>query len=312
MSSRRSFLRSAGGALAGWVACGPAISRAAAESGSQATAGPATQPGASGRARLQKAVSYSMFPEGMTPADRFALAADIGFDGVEIATVDEDAGVGAIRAAADRSGVRVHSVMNAGNWNYPLTSPDEGVARKGLEILRRSIRNAHDLGADTVLVVSAVVTPQVRYQDAWPRSQRAVREVLPLAAERKVTLAIENVGNRFLLSPLEFARYIDEFDSPWVRAYFDIGNSLVLWSYPQDWIRTLGRRICKLHLKDYDQEKKRWAPVGEGDVDWPAVCDAVREIGYRGFVTAELAAGDEAYLRDVARRMDRVLSGLSA
>lgn len=300
--NRREFLRSTGSVVAAWSAPGGAVLRAG---------DAASRPGAAGRPPLRKAVAYSMFPENMPPADRFRLAADIGLEGVEITTLDDDARVEAIRSAADKAGVRVHSVMNGGNWEQPLTSPDAAIARKGFEILSRSIRQAHAFGADTVLLIPAVVTPQVRYQDAWTRSQRAVRVVLPLAAELKVTLAIENVGNRFLLSPLEFARYVDDFESPWVRAYFDIGNSLVLWSYPQDWIRTLGGRICKLHAKDYSQERKRWAKLGEGDIDWPAVCDALREIGYRGFVTAELAAGDEAYLRDVSQRMDRVFSGLA-
>ena len=251
-----------------------------------------------------------MLPKSLALPDRFKLAADAGFDGVEVLTVNDDATVESMKTAAQKAGIRIHSVMNAGNWKQPLTSPDPAIAQQGLDILRRSIRNAHAFAADTVLLVAAVVTPQVRYKDAWPLSQRQIREVLSLARELKVVIALENVGNRFLLSPLEFARYVDEFADPYVQAYFDIGNSLVLWSYPQDWILTLGPRIRKLHLKDYDQKKKRFVLPGEGDVDWPAVCSALKDTGYRGFVTAELPGGDEKYLRDLARRMDKVFDGL--
>ncbi len=249
-----------------------------------------------------------MLPESLKTAERFQLTADTGFEGVEATTIDDDATVESMKAAAEKAGVRVHSIMHAGNWNHSLTSDDPAIARKGMEILRRSLHNAHAFGADTVLLVPGVVTPQVRYKDAWTRSQRQIREVLPLAKELKVIIALENVGNRFLLSPLEFARYVDEFADPYVQAYFDIGNSLVLWSYPQDWILTLGARIKKLHLKDYDQEKKRFVPPGDGNVDFGAVSRALAEIGYHGFVTAEMQAGDEKYLRDVSRRMDKIFS----
>ena len=135
---------------------------------------------------------------------------------------------------------------------------------------------------------------------------------MPMAAAMKVTIAVEEVWNKFLLSPLEFARYVDEFDSPWVRAYFDVGN-VVIYAYPQDWIRTLGPRIVKIHLKDFkfDRQNGRfaWTALGEGDVDWPEVRRALAEIGYAGCVTTELPAGDAAYLKEVSVRVDRILMG---
>lgn len=123
-------------------------------------------------------------------------------------------------------------------------------------------------------------------------------------------IAIEDVWNRFLLSPLEFARYVDEFESPWVRAYFDVGN-IALFGYPQDWIRTLGARIVKLHLKDFRFRKMQaeFVNLREGDIDWKEVHRALSEIGFRGDATVELAAGDEAYLREVVRRMELILEG---
>jgi hexulose-6-phosphate isomerase len=112
------------------------------------------------------------------------------------------------------------------------------------------------------------------------------------------------------LSPLEFARYVDDFKSPWVRAYFDVGN-IVFYGYPQDWIRTLGKRIAKLHLKDFKFEKGRvdFTPLREGAIDWQEVYRALKEIGYQGTATVELPGGDEAYLKEVSRRVDLILTG---
>ena len=134
--------------------------------------------------------------------------------------------------------------------------------------------------------------------------------MIPLAAELKVIIAIEEVWNKFLLSPLEFASYVDQFKSPWIRAYFDVGN-VVISGYPQDWIRTLNKRIAKLHLKDFKFQKRtaEFVPLREGEINWKEVHAALAEIGYHGTATVELSAGDEAYLRDVSHRVDLILQG---
>lgn len=136
-------------------------------------------------------------------------------------------------------------------------------------------------GADAVLLVPAVVNPQTSYRNAWTRSQAQIRKLIPLAEELKSVIAIEEVWNRFLLSPLEMANYVDEFHSPWVRVWFDVGN-IVFYGYPQDWIRTLGKRIVKLHLKDFKRKENRyeWTNLGDGDVDWGAVRQSLTDIGY--------------------------------
>jgi len=212
-----------------------------------------------------------------------------------------------------KSGLRVHSVMNADHWNFPLSSPDAEVVGKSVAGMETSLRNAKLWGADAVLLVPAVVGPQTSYRDAWARSQKVIRErLLPLARDLKVAIAVEEVWNKFLLSPLEFARYVDELDSPWVKAYFDVGN-VVFYGYPQDWIRTLGGRIAKVHLKDFQLDRPAgrfyWKNLGEGDIDWVEVRRAFDEVGYDGYVTTEIAGGDAAYLKDVAARVDRFLAG---
>jgi L-ribulose-5-phosphate 3-epimerase len=112
------------------------------------------------------------------------------------------------------------------------------------------------------------------------------------------------------LSPLEFARYFDDFQSPYLKAYFDVGN-VVFYGYPQDWIRTLGKRIVKLHLKDFQFKDNRtqWMPLREGAIDWKEVYNALTEIGYRGSATVELPGGDLSYLKEVSKRVDLIFTG---
>ncbi|MBI1389062.1 MAG: TIM barrel protein [bacterium] len=266
---------------------------------------------AQSKAKIKKAVGVGMLPDSLSLEDRFKLAAGVGFDGVEGATTEDPKQVEAIRSAAEKAGIRLHSVMNSNHWQFPLSSPKADDVKKGIEGMRTSLQNAHDWGADTVLLVPAVVNPQVRYVEAYERSQKHIREdLLPLAKELGVVIAVEEVWNKFLLSPIEFAKYVDEFDSPYLKAYFDVGN-VVLYGYPQDWIRTLGKRIAKLHVKGFKRVDSgwQWTNVLDGDIDWKDVRKALDEIGYEGFMTAEVSGGDEAYLRDLSKRMDSIIAG---
>lgn len=268
------------------------------------------------RLPIKKAVLYSMLPRTLSPLDRFQLARDSGFEQIECGTTDDAHDADALLEASRKTGVRIHSVMNRDHWRYPLSSPDADVVGKCVAGLKTSLHNAKLWGADTVLLVPAVVTPDTSYRQAWERSQAQIRSILPLAEELKVIIAVEEVWNKFLLSPLEFARYVDDFQSPWLKAYFDVGN-VVIWGYPQDWIRTLGSRIAKLHIKDFSfrqnaEIKKRvpeFVALRDGDIDWKEVHRALREIGYRGSATVELPGGDAAYLRDVSHRFDLILNG---
>ena len=261
----------------------------------------------------KKSVLITMLPKDLPLVDRFKLAVDVGFAGIEMQTVNDPKEAEQIKDAALKSGLRIHSVMNSEHWRSPISSGDPVVVDKSVAGMETSLRNAKLWGADAVLLVPAVVNPETSYRDAWTRSQKVIRErILPLAQELKVIVAVEEVWNKFLLSPLEFARYVDEFSSPWVKAYFDVGN-IVFYAYPQDWIRTLGNRIVRVHLKDFQLDrpggKFAWKNLGEGDVDWIEVRKALGEIGYDGYVTTEIAGGDAAYLRDVSLRVDRFLAG---
>ena len=251
-----------------------------------------------------------MLPENLSFADRFKLARAVGFEVVQAPTEPDERKAEEIKRAADGANIRIDSVMNMDHWKYPLSSADSAVAEKSLAGMRTSLHNAKLWGSDAVLLVPAVVNPQTSYADAWTRSQREIRKLIPLAEELKIVIAIEEVWNKFLLSPLEMARYIDEFRSPWIRAWFDVGN-VVLYGYPQDWIRALGKRIVKVHLKDFKRKEGgyEWVNLGDGDVDWAAVRQAFADIGYAGSAIAELEGGDAAYLRDVSGRIDRLLLG---
>ena len=268
------------------------------------------------RLPIRKAVEFSMLPGAMSVPDRFQLARDAGFEAIECPTTPEESKAEEMLAASRKAGLPIHSVMNQEHWRSPLSSADSAVVEKSMDGMRASLRNAKLWGADTVLLVPAVVNPETTYAQAWERSQRQIRKLIPLAEELKVIIGIEEVWNKFLLSPLEFARYIDEFQSPWIRAYFDVGN-VAISGYPQDWIRTLGKRIVKLHIKDFSFKNDptirtrvpKFVPLLEGEIDWRAAHTALEEIGYRGTATVELPGGDGEYLKEVNRRFERILSG---
>jgi len=257
-------------------------------------------------------VLLDMLPEMLSYPDRFKLARDVGFEVVQAPTEPDERTAEEIKKAADAAGIRIDSVMNMDHWKYPLSSSDRAVVEKSLAGMRTSLHNAKLWGADAVLLVPAVVNSETSYHDAWVRSQKEIRTLIPLAEELKVVIAIEEVWNKFLLSPLEMATYIDEFRSPWIKAWFDVGN-VVLYGYPQDWIHTLGKRIIKVHLKDFKRKEDgyAWVNLGDGDVDWKAVRQAFADVGYTGSAITELDGGDEAYLRDVSRRIDRLLLGVA-
>ena len=262
------------------------------------------------RLPIRKGILLGMLPKSLPMNDRFKLARDIGFEQIELPTMTEQKDADEAKKASEVSGLKIHSVMNQAHWRYPLSSPDKEDVAKSMKGMETSLQNAKFWGAETVLLVPAVVNPQVSYTDAWKRSQKQIRELIPMAQEMKVIIAVEEVWNKFLLSPIEFANYVDSFNSPWVKAYFDVGN-VALYGYPQDWIRTLGKRIVKVHFKDFKFAKgvTSWHNLRDGDLNWKEIHAALGEIGYNGTATLEINGGDEAYLRDVSHRFDLILNG---
>jgi hexulose-6-phosphate isomerase len=262
--------------------------------------------------KFRKAVNLNMVQAGADLAEKFRIAKDAGFAGLEI---DAPNGLDreALLAARDATGLAIHGVVCSVHWKHPLSDPRPQVRERGLAGLEKAIEDCKAYGGQTVLLVPAVVNKEVSYADAWERSVAEIRKALPKAEAAGITVAIENVWNQFLLSPLEMARYVDEFKSPSLAAYFDVGN-VVTYGWPEQWIRILGRRIRRIHVKEYSRKKRDaeglWkgfqAELLEGDNDWPAVRKALEETGFDGWCTAEVGGGGPDRLKAISERMDKI------
>lgn len=282
------------------------ITGAAALTAAAAVSNPGCSAAAGGG--IKKSILITMLPDDVPFLERFKLAVELGFHEMEVRTVDDDAEAQQIKDAADKAGLRIHSVMNMAHWQNPLSSPDPAEVAASVAGMEKSLNQAKLYGADAVLLVPAVVRADTTYDQAWERSQEQIRKLIPTAEKLGVTIAIEEVWNRFLLTTADFVRYVDEFGTPTVQGYFDIGN-IVHYGVPQHWISALGKRIVKVHLKDYKYGDRQFVNLGEGDVDWEACRRAFAEIGYEGNATLELPKGDREYLADLSSRVDKLVLG---
>ncbi len=286
---RRSFLK-----LTAAAAVAPSVLTAA-----------TTSLGAEKEKKLLKAVIIGMLPGKLSDAEKFHLAKKCGFDGIEAKPMKD------LKAAAEQAkiareeGTPIHSLLYG--WWPAFTDRDPKVVGKKIEEMENALRCAKVMGADAVLLVPTRVTEDFSYQDAYKWSQEYVSRLIPTAEETGVIVAVENVWNKFLLSPIEFARYLDELNSRWVKAYFDVGN-VIIYGHAHHWIRTLGKRLVKIHLKDFKRRGYQWTNLLDGDVNWPQVRKALEEVGYNGYLTAELSGGSEAKLKDISERIDRIIA----
>lgn len=227
---------------------------------------------------------------------------ELGFDGIEGGSPDIK-NIPALQEAIAETGVPVHGLVDGVHWKDRLSSPDEATRNRGREALEQALRDAHAVGASTVLLVPGRVTgPDENHDHVWQRSITEIRKVLPLASRLGVQILIENVWNGFCETPEQLRDYIDEIDSPWVGVYFDIGN-VRKFGPSEDWIRVLGSRIVKLDVKDWGKENG-FCRLGEGDVNWPEVRKALAEIQFTGWATRE---GRDNSLEDTSQLMDELL-----
>lgn len=268
---------------------------------------------ASGKRSIRKAIMWGTVGVKGSVLEKMNAVKAAGFEGVEMNShMDQHE----VLQARDETGLTIPSVCGSKHWDKPLSHPEPKVREEGLEALKQTLRDAKAYGASSVLLVPGVVNKQISYPEAYTRSQAEIRKAIPLAEELGVKIAIENVWNQFLLSPLEAARYVDEFNSPAVGWHFDVGN-VINYGWPEQWVRVLGKRIQKLHIKEFSRARRDkeglWkgfdVPLLEGDDDWPAVMKALDEVGYSGWAMTEQGGGDTPEgLHDLATRLAKILS----
>ncbi len=272
---------------------------------------------------LKKAVMYGMLAEGKTVLERFEILRECGMDGVEMdspsrITHDE------VLAAMEKTGIKVHGLVDSVHWQFHLNSPEPEIRKKGIEALETAIRDAKAYSSTSILLVPALVNGRQPYDEAWRLSIESLRTVTPMAKEAGVKIAIENVWNNFLLSPLEAARYVDELNGddkngPY-RFHFDIGN-VINFGWPDQWVKILGARTAKLHIKDFSRKKRDeqglWkgfdVELGDGDAGWAATMTALDETGYStapegNWATAEVGGGKRDRIKQVGEQMDRLFA----
>jgi hexulose-6-phosphate isomerase len=261
---------------------------------------------------LKKGIMWGSNRAGKTILEKFQTAKQAGFDGIEVNShLDRNE----VLKARDATGLPVPSVCGALHWKFLLSDPDPSVREQGVEALKVTIEDAKAFGADTILLVPGRVTDAVSYDEVWNRTTAEIKKAIPLAEKLKVNIAIENVWNSFLLSPLEAAQYVDQFQSPYVKFYFDCGNILA-FGWPEQWIKILGKRLAKVHIKEYSRkiadEQGRSAgfkvKLQEGDVNWTAVMKALDDTGYKDWLTIEMPGGDTPEgLKDLCDRLVKII-----
>ncbi len=276
---------------------------------------------------MKKSISIWSFPSDMKIIDCMKIAKDAGFEGIELA-LNETGEMGLnsseeevlkYKNAASQIGIKISSLATGLYWSYPLTSNNKDTREKAKNIVKKQLNNAAILGVDTILVIPGAVGVDfipgfevVDYDIAYNRSLEEIKELAYYAESKKVSIGLENVWNKFLLSPLEMRDFIDKINSPFVGAYFDVGN-VIYSGYPEHWIKILGNRIKKVHFKDYRRDVGNlfgFVDLLSGDVNYPAVVKELQNIGYDSFVTAEMTPYKyykEQLIYTTSLAMDKIL-----
>lgn len=279
---------------------------------------------------MKKSISIWSFYGDWSLKDKMKLAKDAGFEGIELDVSgdgpitldsDEDA-IAAIGSLAADSGLTLSGLATGMYWEFNPASENAETRAQAKVVLEKQIRVASQLGIGAVLVVPGSIgadfipgCEEVSYDKVWDRATEFISNALPLAKELGVDIGIENVWNKFLLSPLEMARFIDQFDDVRVGSYFDVGNVLAT-GYPEHWIRILKDRIRRVHVKDYRRavgSVDGFVDLLSGDVNWPAVVQSLKSIGYSGWVAAEMIPpvpfykyAPETLIDNTSRAMDSI------
>ncbi len=248
--------------------------------------------------RIQKAVKFGTKPN----EKQMQKLKDLGFDGIE------GSGPGlqteAMKKACAKHSLPMHGLVYNKHWKVRLSDPNPKVRDESRKGLAQAMREAKGVGGTSVLLVPGRVKgSQETHQHVWDRSIEQIRKLLPLAEELKIHILIETVWNGFCYKPEQFRDYIDAIDSPWVQAYYDIGN-MQKYGPSHEWIRVLGKRTLKLDVKDWGS-KNGFCPLGQGDVDWKKVRHELEQIEFKGWATRE---GSDGGVENTARLMNELLA----
>jgi len=276
---------------------------------------------------MKKSVNLWILPGNVKFEDGLKMIKDAGFEAVEVNTTEEG-GVLNLNCKEDeakkvaetirKNGLEIASLLVGQFWKYPLSSPNPEIRKKGEELLEKGIKIAKYLGTDAILVVPGVVASLsgegeiVSYDIAYKNSQESIKKYVELAEKYNVYICVENVWNKFLLSPIEMKRFVEEIGSEYVKIYFDVGNILII-GFPEMWIRILGKLIKRIHLKDFKLSVGNingFCDLLEGDVNWYEVIKALKEIGYDSYLTAELGpykCYPETKIYNTSLAMDKIL-----
>jgi hexulose-6-phosphate isomerase len=259
--------------------------------------------------RFRKGIMWGTVAAEGSVLDKMQAIQAAGFHGIELNSHMDWVEV---QAALKETGLEVPSVCNDRHWKTPLSAPDPAVRAAGLAALERTLRDARAYGADSILLVPGVVNKETTYEECWDRSLAGIRQVLPLAEELGVRISIENVWNNFITGEAEAVRYLEAINSRWVGWHFDCGN-IIRYGDPIAWIKTLGRRIHRVHIKEYSRDAAmRSGDVGKGfDVpllkganNWPGIMRALEDIGYQGYLITEQGGS----LADLSAALDTIIA----
>lgn len=275
---------------------------------------------------MKKGINIWSFPP-QSLKDTFTLAKKAGFEGVEAAIGSDgelrldstEKEISAVKTLAENCGIELYSLSCGLCWDFWLNGENDE-REKAKDMVKKQLDAAKILGCDTVLVVPGVVNAEfanpdkkIDYLTTYERSLESLNELKEYAEKLKISIGLENVWNKFLLSPMEMRDFIDKIGSDYVGSYLDIGNTLYC-SYPEDWIRILESRIKKVHFKDFRKSVGTldgFVDLLAGDVNYPEVTKALGEIGYDGWVSAEMIPNykyyNEALIYNTSTAMDKIL-----
>lgn len=264
--------------------------------------------------KIKKGLGFWMIKEELSLLDKFKLVKDLGFDGIEFNS-PLDLPLKDLLEARDKTGVEIPSTVNKDHWGKPISDPDPAIRQFTIDSMARSLEQTKELGGDTVLLVPGVVSDTVSYKTAYDNALDSIRKMIPHAEKTGVKIALENVWNNFILSPIEAKDFLDKIDHPLVGWYFDLGN-ILRYGWPDHWLEVLGDKVFKLHVKEYSKKIMNEQGLGkgfnveltQGDVNWSQVMKTIKNINYKGqYMTLEVNGGDRTVLKKLSDQLDTII-----